>query len=175
MRLFLLAAFFVSLLGCSKRIPNEVSGAVEATLPVAIQVAEDAAKLCPQLKASAPFQADPMSAPAPPGSPARGSALQTQTQVVDVLVSCSWPDSRDATGAIWGGTSFPRLRGKVGVPLRAVTMPEDTARDTCAKDPQSCEQVIVPSRHMASEASADVRVVRKTADGTVEVVVILAP
>ncbi len=173
-RLFIVACVLSSF-GCGKRIPNEVSAAVEATLPMAIAVAEDAGKLCPQLKASAPFQPDPMSAPAPPGSPARGSALQKQTQVVDVLISCSWPDPRDGTGATWGGTSFPRLRGKVGVPLRPVTMPEDMARDTCAKDSQSCERVIVPSRHMASEASADVRVVRKTTDGTVEVVVILAP
>jgi hypothetical protein len=54
-------------------------------------------------------------------------------------------------------------------------MPEDFTRNTCKKDPENCEQIVVPSRHVASESSADIRMTRKTVDGTVEVVVILAP
>lgn len=160
---------------CSKRIPNEVAAAVETSMPVAIQVASDAAKLCPQLKAGAPFQPNPMAAPPPPPSPATGSALASHAQVVDVLIMCSWPDPRDPSGNTGAGTSFPRLKGKSSVPLRPVTTPEDFASNTCKKDPQNCEQIIVPSRHVASEASADIRVTRKTPDGTVEVVVIFAP
>jgi hypothetical protein len=162
-------------IGCSKRIPKEVAPAVEANLPIAIQVAADAAKQCPSLKASAPFQPNPMDAPPPPPSPATGSALASHPQVTDVLISCSWPDPRDPTGSTFGGTSFPRLKGKSAVPLRPVTMPEDMAENTCKKDRENCEQVVVPSRHVASESSADIRILRKTPDGSVEVVVILSP
>ncbi|MBK9261279.1 MAG: hypothetical protein IPM54_15935 [Polyangiaceae bacterium] len=170
----LVACSFV-VIGCSKRIPNEVAPAVDANLPVAIQVAADTAKLCPSLKAGAPFQPNPMAAPPPPPSPATGSALASHAQVADVLVTCSWPDPRDPSGATFAGTSFPRLKGKSAVPLRPVTMAEDMALNTCKKDHQNCEQVVVPSRHVASEASADIRVIRKTPDGTVEVIVILTP
>ncbi len=159
----------VFLSSCSKRIPNEVAPAVETNLPIAIQVAENAAKSCPDLKAN-----HSMGSPQAP-SPAKGSALETNMQVVDVSITCMWPDPRDSTGATGEGTAFPRLKGKSAVPLRAVTMPEDFARTTCQKDPNNCEQVVVPSRHVASESSADIRVVRKTPVGTVEVVVILAP
>jgi hypothetical protein len=172
---YLVVACFLAAIGCSKRIPNEIAPAVEANLPVAIQVATDAAKLCPSLKAGAPFQPNPMAAPPPPPSPATGSALASHPQVVDVLVSCSWPDPRNPKGDVWAGTSFPRLKGKSAVPLRAVTMPEDMAQNTCKKDAENCEQVIVPSRHLASESSADIRVIRKTPDSSVEVVVILSP
>jgi hypothetical protein len=86
-----------------------------------------------------------------------------------------WPDPRDPAGNARAGTSFPRLKGKSPVPLRPVTMPDDFAQNTCKKDPDNCEQIVVPSRHVASESSADIRITRKTVDGTVEVVVILAP
>lgn len=172
--IFAIGIPLLGLAGCSKRIPNEVAPAVETNLPIAIQVANDAAKLCPQLKAGAPFQPNPMAAPPPPPSPATGSALASHPQVVDVLVTCSWPDPRDPSGSTSAGTSFPRLKGKSSVPLRPVTMPDDFAVNTCKKDAQNCEQVVVPSRHSASEASADIRVARKTPDGSVEVVVILS-
>ncbi len=162
-------------ISCSKRIPDEVDAAVEANLPVAIQVAVDAAKLCPLLKAGAPFQPNPIAAPPPPPSPATSSALATHKQVVDVHVMCRWPDPRDPTGTTIAGTSFPRLNNKSAVPLRPVTMPDDLAHTTCKKDRDNCEQIVVPSRHVASESSADIRITRKTPDGTVEVVVILAP
>lgn len=162
-------------INCSKRIPDEVALAVEANLPVAIQVAADAGKLCPLLKVGAPFQANPIAAPPPPPSPAIGSALGTHKQVVDVLVSCTWLDPRDPNGRTSVGTSFPQLNGKSAVPMRPVTMPEDLARTTCKKDPDNCEQIVVPSRYIANESSADIRITRKTVDGTVEVVVILAP
>jgi hypothetical protein len=160
---------------CHKRVPNEVAPAVEANLPVAIQVAEDAAKLCSQLKAAAPFNPNPLAAPPPPPSPANGSPLATHPQVVDVFIMCRWPDPRDESGNTIAGTSFPKLKNKANVPVRAVTMPEDFARSNCKDDPKHCEQVVVPSRYLAGENSADIRITRKTPDGSVEVVVILAP
>lgn len=173
--LFVPVAAFLLVSGCSKRIPDEVAPMVETSLPVAIRVAEDAAKVCPSLKASAPFQPNPMAAPPPPPSPATGSSLASDPHVVDVLVTCMWPDPRDPSGSAGAGTSFPKLKNKVGVPLRAVTMPEDFASTTCKKDAQNCEQIVVPSRHVADEKSADIRITRKTPDGTVEVVVVVTP
>ncbi len=170
-----LVPFSFLLLSCSKRIPDEVASAVETNLPLAIRIAEDNAKSCAALKASAPFQPNPMAAPPPPPSPAAGSPLATDTHVVDVIVMCSWPDPRDPSGSAFGGTGFPKLKGKAGVPVRAVTMPEDMARNTCKKDRDHCEQVVVPSRHVVDERSADIRVTRKTPDGTIEVTVILGP
>lgn len=171
----LVVVLFLFLSGCGKRVPNEVVPAVESSLPVAIKIAEDAGKLCPQLKASAPFQPNPMAAPPPPPSPALGTLLASDAHVADVQIMCSWPDPRDPSGNTGAGTSFPRLKGKPSVPVRAVTMPEDMARNTCKKDPKNCEQIVVPSRFVADEASADIRITRPTADGTVEVTVILRP
>lgn len=163
------------LLGCSKRIPDEVAASVETNLPHAIRIAEEGAKSCADLKARAPFQTNPMAAPPPPPSPAAGSALASDAHVMDVIVTCVWPDPRDPKGNTGAGTGFPTLKGKARVPVRAVTMPEDMARNTCKNDPGHCEQVVVPSRHLADERSADIRITRKTPDGTIEVVVIVGP
>lgn len=160
---------------CSKRVPNELAPIVDANLPLAIRVAEDAAKSCPALKASAPFQPNPMAAPPPPPSPAKGSPLESDTHVVDVLITCNWPDPRDSTGNTTAGSSFPKLKDKVRLPERTVTVPEDFAKNTCPKNHDSCEQVVVPSRYLTSESTADIRITRKTVDGSIEVVVILAP
>lgn len=160
---------------CSKRVPNEVDSFVEANLPIAIQVAEDGAKLCSSLKAAAPFNPNPLAAPPPPPSPATGTKLATDSHVVDVLVMCSWPDPRDKTGNTGAGTSFPALKNKVAVPVRAVTMPEDNAINTCKKNADHCERIIVPSRYLAAENTADIHVTRKTVDGTIEVTVVIAP
>lgn len=163
------------LLGCSKRIPDEVAASVETNLPQAILIAEEGAKSCAALKAGAPFQPNPSAAPPPPPSPAAGSPLASDPHVLDVLVTCVWPDPRDPKGNTSAGTAFPTLNGKARVPVRAVTMPEDMARNTCKKDPGHCEQVVAPSRYIADERSADIRITRKTPDGTIEVTVILSP
>jgi hypothetical protein len=166
----------LALVGCGKSLPTELEPAVDAALPVAIQVAATGATLCSSMKDRAPFQPHPLAAPPPPASPAAGTALASDARVVNVLVGCSWPDPRDATGNAWGGTAFPRLNGKSAVPVRPVTMPSDIVQDTCAKNRHDCQQIIVPSRYVASGASADLRVVRPTPDGgEVEVVVVVIP
>lgn len=173
---FIVPLALVSILSsCSRRVPNEVDSAVEKNLPIAIQVAEDAAKLCPQLKTGAPFNPNPLAAPPPPPSPAVGTALATDAHVLDVLISCNWLDPRDKTGNTSAGTFFPTLKNKAGVPPRAVTMPEDLAMNTCKKDANHCEKIVVPSRYSTADNTADIRITRKTVDGTVEVLVIVVP
>ena len=163
----------VCLVGCSRPVPPEVEEAVERNMPLAIKVAEDAAKLCPSQQENAPFHNPPKNSPAP-ASPALGTALETDTQVVDVFVMCSFPDPRDAS--MMAGTGLQSLRKTSQVPARAVTMPEDMAENTCRKDESHCQQVIVPSRVLPSDKSADIRIVRSfEGGGRVEVRVVLAP
>lgn len=71
------------------------------------------------------------------------------------------------------GSALVHLNGTPTVPLRPVTMPEDKVQDTCKKDkPHDCEHVIVPSRFLESEKSADLHVIRSTPNGWTEVTVV---
>jgi hypothetical protein len=159
--------------GCGKKLDPAVSTVVEAQRGAALKVAEEAAKLCPRVKLAAPFQPNPMAAPPPPPSPAKGTALEPEAKVVDVFVTCSWPDPRDPT--TMAGTSLPSLRGTTHVPAQHVTMPDDMTENTCAKDAHDCVQVITPSRYGTNPRSADLRIVRPAPDsGEVEVRVVFA-
>jgi hypothetical protein len=110
-----------------------------------------------------------------PANPAAHTWLDEDDRVVDVLAECSWPDPRDASGDTWGGTSLRRLRGPSKPPVRHITKPDDFAENTCGDNPDRCEQLIVPSRHVPSERSADLRLVRPTPDGgRAELVVVIA-
>jgi hypothetical protein len=166
-------ALGLCLVGCSKPVPPEVEEAVDRSLPLAIKVAEDAAKLCPSQLENMPFHNPPKNSP-PPASPAAGTALESDPQVVDVFVMCSFPDPRDAS--VMGGTGLQSLRKTSQVPARPVTMPEDLAENTCRKDASHCQQVIVPSRVSPNEKSADIRIIRPfEGGGQVEVRVVLVP
>lgn len=166
----------IPMIGCSKTIPDELQPVLEGERTTAAKIAEAAAAACPAFKLGAPFQPDPMAAPKPSvPHPAKGTSLESNGQVKDVLVMCSWPDPRDASGTTWGGTAMPALKGTNSKKTRPVTMPEDMARNTCKNDRTSCEQIVVPSRYLPSETSADLLVVRPTPDGgTAEVTVIFA-
>jgi hypothetical protein len=98
-------------------------------------------------------------------NPAKGTALESEKNVREVRVMCTWPDPRDASGRMWAGTGMPSLRGSKSVPARKVTMPEDMAVNTCKDNASSCEQLIVPSRYEGTARSADLRIVRPTPDG----------
>jgi len=159
--------------GCGKKLDPAVSTVVEAQRGAALKVAEEAAKLCPSVKLAAPFQPNPMAAPPPPPSPAKGTTLDSEAKVVDVFITCSWPDPRNP--ATMAGTSLPSLRGTPHVPTQHVTMPDDLTENTCAKNEHDCVQVITPSRYGANPRSADLRVVRPAPDsGEVEVRVLFA-
>ena len=159
--------------GCGKKLDPQVSAVVEAQRGAATRVAEDAAKLCPQVKDAAPFQPNPMAARPPPPTPAKGTSLESEAKVVDVFITCSWPDPR--TPGASGGTSMPSLRGTSQVPRLHVSMPDDMTENTCGKNAQDCMQVITPSRYGTNDRSADVRIVRPTPDGgEVDVRVVIA-
>jgi hypothetical protein len=158
-------------LGCGKAIPKDLEATVTNSLPVAIQVAEAAAKICPSQAANAPTNGTPPANTPPPPSPAIGTALETDPHIADVFVMCSFQSTKDP--ALMGGTSLRSLHGTSQMPTRNVTLPEDMAKSTCDKTPKSCEQVIVPSRVLASEKSADIRVIRPFPGGEVEVRVVL--
>ena len=159
---------------CGKKVPAEVQAVIDKHQAAVQKVSADAVAACPSMKASAPFNPNPMAAPPPPPNPAKGTALESDANVVDVLVMCSWPDPR-GNGDAMGGTSMPSLKGAARVPTKTVTMPDDMATNTCAKNENDCEQIVVPSRYGSSPKSADVRIVKKAADGArVEVTVVIA-
>lgn len=159
---------------CGKKVPPEVQAGIDKHHAAALKVATDAASSCPSMKASAPFNPNPMAAPPPPPNPAKGTALESDPNVVDVLVTCSWTDPR-GSGDTMGGSSMPSLKNAAKVPTKTVTMPDDMPTNTCAKDPSDCEQVVVPSRYGTSPKSADLRIVKKATDGgRVEVTVVFA-
>jgi hypothetical protein len=164
--LLLVIVVALGIAGCSKKVPPDVQGVIDAQHAAALEVAAKSALACPPWKARAPFQPSPVDVPAPAGaSPAKGTSLEAEAKVNDVFVMCSWADPRDSTGATWAGTGLPSLKGTRNMMTRPVTMPEDVAVDTCKKSEGSCEKVIVPSRYSASARSADLRIVRPTADG----------
>jgi hypothetical protein len=158
-----LASF--SIAGCGKKAPPEVAAVIDAERETAIKVAENAAKVCLAAKDRAPFAKDPSAAALPPPNPAKGTSLDTDPKIVDVFVTCSWPDPRQPGADIWAGTSLLSLRGTSQVPLITVTMPEDEVENTCTKKPHNCTEVVTPSRFAKPQKSADFRVVRPTSDG----------
>jgi hypothetical protein len=161
----------VVFVGCSRKVPEEVKPTLERDRALARKIADDAAKTCLRAKGAAPFQPDPLSgAHLLPPNPAKGSSLEADANVFDVLVHCSWPDPRNPNQ--WGGTSLRALKRRDTMPLRA--RPEDSVESTCRDSPHDCEQVLAPSRYSASAHSADLRVVRRTSDGgEAEVVVVM--
>jgi len=167
----------LALAGCGKRVPGEVKPVLEAERATALKVAEDAAQLCSRVEVRQPGK--PLPIPTPPVTPGKGTSLETNPKVQDVMVTCSFPDLKSPD--IWVGTGIPSLKKTDTVPPRKVTMPEDLYEDTCKANAQDCVQVIVPSRFSTNERSADLRIVRPTVDpgtgdkGYVEVRVIIVP
>jgi hypothetical protein len=93
--------------------------------------------------------------------------------VYDVFITCSWPVPGKAN--LGSGTALPALKGNKQIRMITVTMPEDSVETSCTKSPNNCEQVLTPSRYSVQKASADLRIVRPTADGgEAEVIVVFA-
>jgi hypothetical protein len=170
------AAFAALALGCGRKAPSPVRRVLETHRPTVVTVAEKAARLCPAVKAGAPFQRNPADVTLPT-NPAVGTPLEDEPKIVEVMVACSWPDPRDPTKRMWSGTSLQTLRATSAVPVRKVTMPDDIIEDTCDEKGKEhdCEQLRTPSRFVATERSVDLRVVRPTLDGgEAEVIVVIA-
>lgn len=172
----LLLATAALALGCGRKAPSGVRRPLETHRPTVVQVAEKAARVCPAVKAGAPFQRNPADVTLPT-NPAVGTPLEDDPKIIEVMVTCSWPDPRDPTKRMWSGSSLQSLRATSSVPVRKVTMPDDIIENTCEKKGKEhdCEQVRTPSRFVATERSLDLRVVRPTLDGgEAEVVVVMA-
>jgi hypothetical protein len=165
-------AIAIGCIGCGRKTPDAVKPTLEANRAIAITIAGDAAKACPAVKGRA-LGPNPVGEPAPPPSPAKGTALETNEMVYDVFVTCSWPVAGKPGMSV--GTDLPALKGNKHVRVIAVTMPDDSVETSCTKSPHDCEQVLTPSRYSVQKASADLRVVRPIADGgEAEVIVVFA-
>lgn len=152
-------------------VPPAAKAVLDARRATAEAVALDAAKLCPSMKGRVPITA---ATPPPPPNPAIGTALESDPKVQDVLVMCVWTSATDPSMS--EGDGIPSLKKTPHMRTRPVTMPEDRAETTCLKSPRDCEEVLVPSRYSTRADTADLKIVRPTADGgTVELTMVIVP
>jgi hypothetical protein len=162
----------VAVAGCTRKTPEAVKPTLESERAATIKVAEDAATVCLAAKGRA-LGAVPMNEPEPPPNPAKGTSLEKNEMVYDVFVTCSWPVP--GKPGMSAGTGLTPLKGNKHIRMITVTMPEDSVETSCTKSPSKCEQVLTPSRYSVQKASADLRVVRPTADGgEAEVIAVFA-
>lgn len=169
MRSASIVLFALGLAACGRKIPDEVKPTLEAQRAAAIKVATDAVPICGAWEAPILDKNTPHTQP--PANPAKGTSLESEAKVYEVAVMCYRPDPKDAN--LSKGDGLAELKGTLTVPVRNVTMPEDKAQDTCKDKPHNCEQVIVPSRFLKSEKTADLHVLRPTPTGWVEVTVVI--
>jgi hypothetical protein len=148
---------------CADKVPPELKPMVDSRLPRAVSLAENAAARCDARKTT--------EAPGPAISPAVGTSLAEELEVVEILVRCDW-EARDERSPEGGEDSFtfPALRRAVrhshGSPPRLVY-------DTFVKrGDRDFERVHVPSQFTDAASSADIVVTRPIpGGGTVEVTV----
>lgn len=166
-----LATVVAAVAGCTRKTPEAVKPTLESERAATIKVAEEAATVCLAAKGRA-VGAVPVDEPLPP-NPAKGTSLDKNEMVYDVFIMCSWPVP--GKPGMTAGTGLPALKGNKQVRMITVTMPDDSVETSCTKSPSKCEQVLTPSRYSVQKASADLRVVRPTADGgEAEVIVVFA-
>lgn len=144
-------------------LPPELKPMVDSRLPRAVSLAESAAQRCAEPKAA--------DGPAPPVSPARGTSLSEELEVIEILVRCDRGQSHatpPGTGA--HSFSFPPLRQAAP---HAHSPPPELRYDTFVKlGDQDFERVLVPSQFSQVASSADIVVTRPIpGGGTVEVTV----
>lgn len=144
-------------------VPPELKPVVDSRLPRAGSLAEIAAEQCVVYKEAR--------GPAPTVSPAVGTSLAEELEVVEILVRCDWAARGDASaGAGEHSLSFPPLR-------RAKQHDHDPSPrlvyDTLVKrGDDDFDRVHVPSKFSDAESSADIVATRPLpGGGTVEVTV----
>jgi hypothetical protein len=151
----------LALVGCREQVDPRLQALIDTNLPRAIELAEAVASRCPSMRQGGP----PVAAGRELRSPALGSALAADADVLEVEVSCSWPvDASTKTGEVRFGTYFPGLR--------AAERLRSAADSTTVYSGAMGETVARPSVHGDTMDSLDIRVVRDTPDGgQIEVVV----
>jgi hypothetical protein len=175
-----LAAILVT--ACGGRVPEEVQPTLTAVRGDAHKVAELAAAACATQFTSGRFVVTNKgcSVNKLPGedlvpivpSPAKGTLLESNAGVLEVLVTCGAP----TTGNQSCGSSLAPLRGNMKFP--GANRTRKTVEGNCNGRSTDCEEVIAPSQNAHDEKSADLRIVKPVIGGpagaTVEVTVILA-
>jgi hypothetical protein len=180
-----LSASILLLLGvaaCGKKVPAELKPTLDAIRPDARKVADAAATACATQYASGRFTASAKGCainllpgetvvPTIP-SPAKGTALDANTTVLDVLTTCNAP----TTASESCGVSLGSLRNAITGP--GAGRQRTVAEGNCKAASTDCEELIVPSQRAADETSTDLRIVKPVSGGpagaTAEVTIILA-
>src|SRR5262245_60058210 len=101
--------------GCGARLPSKVEDTVERSIPVAHQVADNAAAACPSVKGNAPLTGVKRAKTAEPPSPAIGTTLESEPQIVDVFSLCTFRDPGDPKRA---AAPLSSLRGTSRLEIR---------------------------------------------------------
>lgn len=157
----IVAALAVS--ACLDKVPPELKPLVDSRLPRTIFLAEAAAARCAAHKAA--------EGSAPAMSPAVGTSLAEELEVVEILVRCDW-ERKDENSPEGGEQSFtfPLLRQAA---RHSHTPPPQLVYDTFVKrGDHDFERVYVPSQFSDLASSADLVVTRSIPNGgTVEVTV----
>jgi hypothetical protein len=169
--------------GCSKRISPKVEPTLTAVRAEARSIAAAAAATCETEFSTGRFTVDLSGCSVnllagetvvpPVASPAKGTSLEGNPQIVNVQVTCEAPIPGRTHE--WCGSDLSPLRKPAGSPGPARTGPRKTAESTCGKSPTDCEEVVVPSHYAADLDSVDLRIVKPVVGGpagaTVEVTI----
>ncbi len=175
------------LAACSKSVPSEIASTLDSIRADARNVASAAAKTCGDQFASGQLYASskgcgiallPGQTIAPVvASPAKGTPLETNAKVADVMTTCWAPTGTGAGGAQEScGSDLGSLRHAFG-PGDFQSGNWGTSENSCKGSPTNCEKVEVPSRYLKDKRSADLTVVRPLIGGpagaTVTVTIVL--
>ena len=159
---------------CGRKVPSEVQPSLDAIREDARKVADAAAKTCGAQYASGQFYVSGKTCGAKllPGqemvptipSPAKGTPLETNPDVIEVETTCSAPMAASGNAQESCGQGL--------APLRNAFKPGDfqngnwgTSEDSCKGMSTNCEKVEVPSRMVKDTKSVDLTVVRPMVGG----------
>ena len=160
--MFIVAAL-VNLACTMDHVPPELKPIVDSRLPRAISLAESAAIQCAAHKETG--------GSAPTGSPARGTSLAEELEVIEILVRCDWGHRHDTPPeGVEPSFSFPPLR--LATPHAHSPAPKLVYDSFVKQGDHDFERVYVPSQFSGAALSADILVTRPLpGGGSVEVTV----
>jgi hypothetical protein len=162
------------LTACRKNVPSEVQPTLDAIRDDARKVADAAAKTCGAQFASGQFFASGKSCGAKvlPGqdvvptipSPAKGTPLESNPNVVEVETTCNVPMGSEANAQASCGIGLATLRNAFK-PGDFQSGNWGTSENTCKGSSPNCEMVEVPSRMVKDTRSVDLTIVRPMVGG----------